>query len=291
MTLCVSLASMKKSYCSDVEFLQSVHKAVTESSSDNFHLWWLGQSGFLIVWRGHKLLLDPYLSDSLSVKYSDTDKPHVRMVERLIDPARLPAMDIVTSSHNHTDHLDAETLNPVLKNSPGAAFIIPAANRDFVSKRLTCSLNFPTGLNDGEEIQIKQFTIHAVPAAHNEIERDDSGRSLYLGYVIKFGSWSVYHSGDTMLYNGIGQILKPFGVDCALLPINGYDPARRVAGNLDGREAAELGKQIGAGIVIPHHYDMFEFNTADPKWFEECCIEVNQPYRTLKIGEHLLFTK
>jgi L-ascorbate metabolism protein UlaG (beta-lactamase superfamily) len=29
-------------------------------------LWWLGLSGFLIQWQGHHLLLDPYLSDSLT---------------------------------------------------------------------------------------------------------------------------------------------------------------------------------------------------------------------------------
>jgi L-ascorbate metabolism protein UlaG (beta-lactamase superfamily) len=40
-----------------------------------------------------------------------------------------------------------------------------------------------------------------------------------------------------------------------------------VAGNLDGREAAALAKQIGARIVIPCHDEMFEFNTAPPAEF------------------------
>ncbi len=47
----------------------------------NFRLWWLGQSGFLLQWQGVHVLLDPYLSDSLTKKYSQTDKPHVRMTE------------------------------------------------------------------------------------------------------------------------------------------------------------------------------------------------------------------
>ena len=55
----------------------------------------------------------PYLSDSLTAKYAGTDKPHVRMTERAIDPARLDFIDVVTSSHNHTDHLDHETLWPL----------------------------------------------------------------------------------------------------------------------------------------------------------------------------------
>ena len=37
-----------------------------------FRLWWLGQSGFLLQWRGHHLLLDPYLSESLTKNYAET---------------------------------------------------------------------------------------------------------------------------------------------------------------------------------------------------------------------------
>ena len=33
---------------------------------NNFHLWWLGQSGFLLQWNGKRILIDPYLSDSLT---------------------------------------------------------------------------------------------------------------------------------------------------------------------------------------------------------------------------------
>ena len=51
---------------------------------EHFHLWWLGQSGFLLQWQGGHLLFDPYLSDSLTKKYANTDKPHVRMTERVV---------------------------------------------------------------------------------------------------------------------------------------------------------------------------------------------------------------
>ena len=46
---------------------------------NHFYLWWLGQSGFLLQWNGKRVLLDPYLSDSLTKKYLTTDKPHTRM--------------------------------------------------------------------------------------------------------------------------------------------------------------------------------------------------------------------
>ena len=107
------------------------------------YLWWLGQSGFLLQWKGQRVLIDPYLSDSLTKKYSNTDKPHIRMSERVVDPELLKNISIVSSSHNHTDHLDGETLIPVIKNNPGINFIIPEANRDFVTERVQCERHFP----------------------------------------------------------------------------------------------------------------------------------------------------
>src|SRR6516162_6948327 len=102
----------------------------------NFHLWWLGQSGYLLLWSGKRILIDPYLSDSLTKKYAETNKPHTRICERVVDPRLLINISIVTSSHNHTDHLDGETLIPIIKNNPAIKFIIPEANRDFVCERI-----------------------------------------------------------------------------------------------------------------------------------------------------------
>ncbi len=77
--------------------------ASVRSRSDSLHLWWLGQSGYLLLWNGRFLLLDPYLSDSLTRKYAGTAKEHIRISERVIAPERLEFVDAVTSSHNHTD--------------------------------------------------------------------------------------------------------------------------------------------------------------------------------------------
>ena len=64
------------------------------------------------------------------------------------------------------------------------------------------------------------------------------------------------------------------------------------AGNLDGREAAGLAKAIGARLVIPCHYDMFEFNTADPAdEFIPECERIGQPYRVLQLGERFSSTE
>jgi L-ascorbate metabolism protein UlaG (beta-lactamase superfamily) len=261
----------------DDGFLADVRAA--DVTDGHFRLWWLGQSGFLVQWRGAHLLLDPYLSDSLTKKYAETDKPHVRMTGRVVDPSRLDFVDVVTSSHNHTDHLDGETLRPLLRANPGLKIVAPEANRQFVAERLGVDPKMPMGLSDGESITIGEFRLTAVPAAHEELGPE------HLGYVVQFGPWTVYHSGDTLLYEVMAERLRKFLIDVALLPINGRAPERRVAGNLNAREAAELAKAIGARVVIPCHYEMFTFNTAAPREFVEAAEAVGQPYRVLRCGE------
>jgi L-ascorbate metabolism protein UlaG (beta-lactamase superfamily) len=277
---------MIKPLLQDEAFLADVIRA--KRNPEQLHLWWLGQSGFLIQWLGYHLLLDPYLSDSLTQKYANTDKPHVRMTERVIAPERLDFVDVVTSSHNHTDHLDGETLIPLLQANPNLTMIVSRANVSFAAERLQVSPERLTPIRaDGEAIRTGPFTFHAIPSAHEALEQDEHGDYCYIGFLVQAGHWTIYHSGDCVPYEGLVDRLKNWKIDVALLPINGRDPARGVAGNFSAEEAAQLGKQIHAGLVIPCHYEMFEFNTVSPEGFVNSAEQVGQKYRLLKCGERL----
>jgi len=269
----------------DDVFLADVRRTMQRRTGVS--LWWLGQSGFLVHYDGVCIAIDPYLSDSLTVKYATTAKPHVRMTARVIDPVRLDMVSLVTSSHNHTDHLDAETLLPLVEANPAMQFVIPEANRAFIADRLRCDPALPIGLTDGQQATVGDFILHGIPAAHNDLERDALGRCKFMGFVAEIGPYRVYHSGDTLWYEGMEEILRPFKVDVAFLPINGNKPERRVAGNLNADEAARLGNAIGAELVIPHHYDMFAFNTADPNDFVNACQQYNTPFRVPQLGERI----
>ena len=264
-------------------FLADVRDAA--SSQDDLHIWWLGQSGFLVQWRGSHLLFDPYLSDSLTRKYAATDKPHTRMTGLVISPDTLDFIDLTTSSHNHTDHLDGETLTALIQANPKMELLVPLANRTFAAERMDMDPEQLETIDAGQSIALGPFEVHAVPAAHEDLAKDDLGRHQFVGYVAKLGPWTVYHSGDTIPYDGMEEILRQWKIDVALLPINGRRPERRVAGNLWGREAANLAKAIGVRMVIPCHYDMFEFNTETPEEFEATCQALGQAHQTISAGQ------
>lgn len=277
---------MIKPALQDDAFLADV--ALAKDNPEHIHLWWLGQSGYLIQWQGHHLLIDPYLSDSLTKKYAGTNKLHVRMTERVIAPEKLDFVDVVTSSHNHTDHLDGGTLIPLLKANPTLTVIVPRANVGFAAERLQVSPERLTPIRTGDPpLEIYPFSIEAIPSAHESLEQDENGNHRFIGLIVRLGEWTIYHSGDCIPYDGLVEQLKRWKIDLALLPINGRDPARGVSGNFTAREAAQLGKDIHAGLVIPCHYEMFEFNSVSPEEFVEAAKDFGQRYRLLNCGERL----
>ena len=299
----------------DDAFLADVAAARAEFAPSRLFMWWLGQSGFLVGYEHEFLLFDPYLSDSLTKKYAATDKPHVRMTERVVDPARLGFVSVVTSSHKHTDHFDAETLLPLFSAAPGAKLVLPAANVAFARERLAkeqvgwgrdapvavegqnatgasrpqempgqgpATFERLVPLADRECASVGAFTFEAVPAAHEELAPE------FAGFVVEVGPFRIYHSGDTVLFPGLVERLRPFAVDLALLPINGRAPERRVSGNLDGAEAAQLAHDIGARCVVPCHYEMFTFNTASPALFTATCARLGQRGEVVRAGGRLV---
>jgi L-ascorbate metabolism protein UlaG (beta-lactamase superfamily) len=267
----------------DEAFLADVAQARLDD--ERLHLWWLGQSGFLVLWHNTFVLLDPYLSDSLTKKYAGTDKPHVRVTERLIAPERLDFVNIITSSHNHTDHLDGETITPLLEVNPNLTILVSEANRPFAAQRLQVPPERLTGIRIDQPLQIGDHTFWAIPSSHETVEVDSLGNPQYMGLVMQCGGRTLYHSGDTIRYEGMAERLRDWQIDLALLPINGRDPQRGVAGNLSGAEAARLARDSRTRLVIPCHYEMFEFNSATPEEFIQTCQEINQPYQVLRCGE------
>src|SRR6188768_747478 len=146
---------LKPAALKDDAFLADLADAKEEP--DALHVWWLGQSGFLVEWQGKRVLFDPYLSDSLTKKYAQSHHPHVRITEQVIAPGRLENISVVLASHAHTDHLDLETLPPLFEANPQAKFIIPEAIRALAVERSGLAADQPLGLSDGESVTADGF--------------------------------------------------------------------------------------------------------------------------------------
>jgi L-ascorbate metabolism protein UlaG (beta-lactamase superfamily) len=113
----------------------------------------------------------------------------------------------------------------------------------------------------GATLERAGFRVCALPSAHEGLDTDEAGHHLYLGYVVESEGLRLYHSGDSLAYDGLADRLAGDRVDVLFLPINGRDPARGVPGNMSAAEAIDLAARVRPRFVVPHHYDMFTFNT------------------------------
>ena len=142
-----------------------------------------------------------------------------------------------------------------------------------------------SGTDAGKVVERAGFRVRAVPAAHEQIDRDERGRHLYRGYAIETEGLRLYHSGDSLAYDGRAEELgqKPF--DVLFLPINGRDPARGVRGNMTAAEGDQevsvtLGIDIGTsgtktlaiddrGTILASASAEYPCSHPNPGWSEQ----------------------
>lgn len=219
---------------------------------------WFGQASVALRLGGATALIDPFLSP----------RP-----ERLVPPPfaaeEARGVDLVLITHDHWDHLDEVALPSVAAASPTATIVVP---EELVPRVTGLGIEEARvrGLPADGSTQIGAVMVDAVPACHGEEIGDAYRLGPFLGYVVSAGGVRVYHSGDTVLFNGLVERLQQLGVHLALLPINGRDEEREaegIVGNMDAREAAQLARDIGADAAVPLHWDMFAGNPGDPAEF------------------------
>ena len=205
-------------------------------------------------------------------------------------------VDVVTSSHNHTDHLDHETLWPLLAANPALSLVIPEANRAFVAERLRTDPAWPLGLVHGESLDVGRVPDHRprrrprgtrhrrarppppsrlprrcravplVPLRRRRAVRGDGRRTAPAQPAGSHSTWRCCRSTA--------------GSPSAVCPETSGATRRR-----------RLPTVVGARLVVPMHYEMFAFNTETPDLFVTTAEQLGQPYRVLQCGELLEITK
>ncbi|MCS7222935.1 MAG: MBL fold metallo-hydrolase [Armatimonadetes bacterium] len=245
-------------------------------------LWGLGQVGVVIKGGGKTIYIDPYLTDATGT----------RALPIPIRPEEVTDADLVFISHGHIDHLDPGTIGPLSLASPQALFICPYPCRQMM---IDCGVD-PSRLVhpivDRWDEQ-KGVSFCAIPSAHYSFDEVD-GHPSYLGYCLIVNGVRIYHSGDTILYDGLTERIRQFRPHLAFLPINGRDYYRErndIVGNLTFWEAARLAVEAGVDTVIPTHWDLFDANSENFGRFADWLYHNarSQKFHVLHIGEAFVY--
>lgn len=250
----------------------------------------LGQVGVAIKGPEGVIFIDPYLTDS-----DGAGGTLERTFPPPIQPDEATNAAAVLLTHDHIDHTDPDTILPLSEASPDARFVTAYTSRDTL---------VAAGLDEarvsvpevGVPLEVAGARVTAVPSAHTELAHDPQRGYPYLGFVIEYSGVTVYHAGDTVIYDGLIETLSAWTIDVAFVPINGRDffrTAQNILGNTDFREAAELAEALNVGLIVPTHYDLFAFNAADPGHFVSYLYNLNpaRHHKLLRPAEMMYFVK
>ena len=252
--------------------------------------WGLGQVGVVVKGPDGVIYVDPYLTDS------DGADGHLgRNFPPPLQPDEVTNAGTVLLTHNHIDHTDPDTLLPMAEGSPNARFIASFTSRDTLTEVGLDSERVGTP-TVGEPLEVAGARVTAVPSAHTGLEHDPERGYPYLGYVLEWNGVTVYHSGDTVIYEGLMETLSEWDIDVAFVPINGRDFFRTregIVGNTDFREAAHLAEELDVGVIVPTHYDLIPENSVDPGQFVSYLYRLNHRigHKLLRPGELFYFVK
>ena len=84
--------------------------------------------------------------------------------------------------------------------------------------------------------------------------------ALWGGFVYRAGEGVAYHSGDTALFDGFGEIGQRLGpIDWAMLPIGAYEPRWFMEPqHMNPEDAGEAFVRLGARRLCAMHWGTFK---------------------------------
>ncbi len=247
---------------------------------------WLGHTTFLIEIDGKVILSDPMFSQRAGsfgwlspVRYSKT----------LTSTDLLPEIDVVLITHNHSDHLDEDSIKAIISKT--RHFITPLAVGEVLEEWGVPQKKI-IELDWWQTISINDLTITAAPAKHTS-ERGifDKNLTLWASYGIRGKKQNLYLSGDSGWFKGlykIGEQLGPF--DVTFFEIGAYSNLKgQMEVHYTPEQAVKAHQAVRGKQMVPSGWCTFDlglFPWHEP--IERFLISANQAdidYLTPEIGE------
>jgi L-ascorbate metabolism protein UlaG (beta-lactamase superfamily) len=209
-----------------------------------------GQSCFELSEGGTTVLIDPFLKPNNPVAVATAEE---------VEPTH------IALSHGHADHV-ADAVAVAKRTGAHCVAIVELAK--WLEGQGVEGVSDP---NFGGTVRFDWGRVSLVPAWHtNTIPGSEEspfsaehGVAIgpAAGLVVEIGGTTVYHAGDTCLFGDMKLIAQRNDIDVALLPIGGHY-------TMDRHDAALAAEFVGAGTVIPMHYDTFPAIEADSGAFK-----------------------
>lgn len=221
---------------------------------------WLGQAGLLFEIGRTNILIDPYLSDSVSA-LNPNNKRRIPVDEKFLHIKP----DVIILTHNHLDHTDPQTLCHYLMESAGV-LVLASMNSWLKVREFKGNHNYVL-FNRHTEWTHNNITFKAVKAQHSDEHA--------IGVIIRAEDKCIYITGDTLYSTEVLEDL-PDDINYIFLPINGY------GNNMNRIDAKRFCEKLGA-IAVPVHCGMFD--DIDMNGFEYSSKIVPEVFHKIKLND------
>lgn len=171
-------------------------------------------------------------------------------------PEEFMGADVYLITHQHEDHLGSETIKDIVRDT------VVLGNADVTKKLREIGVENIKEIKNLEELEIEGFKIKAVDLPH--FQKEGTVMPQNTGFLI---DGVFFHPGDG---DKAPEITSPN----AAIPIGGA--------TITFDTALEFIKLIGAKVVIPIHYDVYQ---SDQEEFKKLALDLGIDVRNLNNGE------
>jgi L-ascorbate metabolism protein UlaG (beta-lactamase superfamily) len=209
-----------------------------------------GHSCFELSDGSATLLVDPFLkpNNPKAVHTADeVDATHVAL------------------THGHADHI-ADTVAVCKRTGAPAVAMVEVANwlgENGVEETFDPNLGGTVEFDWGSVKLVQAFHTNTMPGSDDAPFSATHGVAVgqAAGLVVSMDGKTIYIAGDTCLFGDMELIARRHPLDVAILPIGGHY-------TMDRHDAAFAAGLLGAGTVIPCHYDTFPPIETDAEAFK-----------------------
>src|SRR5262245_49017116 len=212
---------------------------------------YLGHSTVELVDGDTRILIDPFLKPN---------NPAAELTAEDVNPTH------VFLTHAHVDHTaDAVAVG----KRTGASFVAPSELAHVLTHEGIEDVADP---NLGGTVTFDWGWVKVVQALHTSTWPGDPDAPFSpipgtvigtaAGLVVNLAGTTLYHLGDTCLFSDLKLIAERTPVDIAFIPIGGHY-------TMDRHDAVFAADFVGAGTVIPIHYNTFPPIETDAEAFKK----------------------